>query len=98
MLYLWACLQVYHHCTYTIHSRVCIDMVHYVAFQTAQYGFILYQDQGSDGGEESIFFHMNSLTGGSDFSDLRPGDEVEFLITFSQRTNKNSAIHVKKLR
>lgn len=65
-----------------------------------QYGFILYQEQSqrsSGGGEESIFFHMNSLTGSSEFSDLRPGDEVEFLMTYSQRTHKHSAIHVKKL-
>ena len=66
-----------------------------------QYGFILYQEQtqrNNGGGEESVFFHMNSLTGTSEFSDLRPGDEVEFLMTYSQRTRKHSAIHVKKLR
>lgn len=41
---------------------------------------------------------MNSLAGSCEFSDLRPGDEVEFLMTYSQRTHKHSAIHVKKLR
>lgn len=68
---------------------------------STQYGFILYQDQSqrsNGGGEESIFFHMNSLAGSCEFSDLRPGDEVEFLMTYSQRTHKHSAIHVKKLR
>lgn len=66
-----------------------------------QYGFILYQEQNqrsNGGGEESVFFHMNSLTGSCEFSDLRPGDEVEFLMTYNQRTHKHSAIHVKKLR
>ena len=41
---------------------------------------------------------MNSLAGSSEFSDLKAGDEVEFLLTFSQKAQKNSAIHVKKLR
>ena len=60
-----------------------------------QYGFIGYQGEGGPG---SVFFHMNSLTGGCDPGELRPGDEVEFLITTSQKTQKTSAIHVKKLR
>ena len=60
-----------------------------------QYGFIGYQ---TEGGPLSVFFHMNSLTGGCDPSDLRPGDEVEFLISANQKTQKTSAIHVKKLR
>lgn len=59
-----------------------------------QYGFIAYQNEGGPG---SVFFHMNSLTEGCDPSELRPGDEVEFLITLNQKTQKNSAIHVKKL-
>ena len=41
---------------------------------------------------------MNSLMGGCDPSDLRPGDEVEFLISVSHKTQKTSATHVKKLR
>ena len=41
---------------------------------------------------------MNSVANGCDFSDLHPGDEVEFLITFSQKAQKNSASYVKKLR
>ena len=61
----------------------------------SQYGFIAYQNEG---GPASVFFHMNSLAGGCDPSELRPGDEVEFLVTLSQKTQKNSAIHVKKLR
>ena len=61
-----------------------------------QYGFLSYQAQGS--GSDSVFFHMNSVVTGSDFSELEVGDEVEFLIVFSQKTKKNSAIHVKKLR
>jgi cold shock CspA family protein len=59
-----------------------------------QYGFISYQNEGGPG---SVFFHMNSLTGGCDPGDLRPGDEVEFLISVSHKTQKTSAIHVKKL-
>lgn len=59
-----------------------------------QYGFIGYQNEGGPG---SVFFHINSLTGGCDPSDLRPGDEVEFLISVSHKTQKTSAIHVKKL-
>ena len=61
-----------------------------------QYGFITYPGEGRL--SESVFFHMNSLIGGCDFSELRAGDEVEFLLTFSQKARKNSAIHVKKLR
>ena len=60
-----------------------------------QYGFITYPGEGRL--SESVFFHMNSLIGGCDFSELRAGDEVEFLLTFSQKAQKNSAIHVKKL-
>ena len=45
---------------------------------------------------ESIFFHMNSVA--SDFSDLHSGDEVEFLLVVNQKSKKNSANHVKKLR
>ena len=60
-----------------------------------QYGFISYHNEGGPG---SVFFHMNSLTGGCDPGDLRPGDEVEFLISVSHKTQKTSAIHVKKLR
>lgn len=59
-----------------------------------QYGFITYT---SEGRSENVFFHMNSLAGSSEFSDLKAGDEVEFLLTFSQKAQKNSAIHVKKL-
>ena len=71
----------------------------YTCFLIVQYGFILYQDPNQrNSGEESIFFHMNSLTGSCEFTDLRPGDEVEFLMTYSQRTHKNSAVYVKKLR
>ena len=61
-----------------------------------QYGFIAYQGEGWR--SESVFFHMNSLVNGCDISDLKAGDEVEFLLTFSQKAQKNSAIHVKKLR
>ena len=61
----------------------------------AQYGFIAYQ--GEDYSNENIFFHMNSLANGCNIADLNPGDEVEFLITFSQKAQKNSANYVKKL-
>ena len=37
---------------------------------------------------------MNSLAGSSEFSDLKAGDEVEFQLTFSQKAQKNSAIHI----
>ena len=47
---------------------------------------------------ESVFFHMNSLASGFEFSDLHLGDEVEFLVVVKQKTKKCSAIHVKKLR
>ena len=40
---------------------------------------------------------MNSLANGCNIADLNPGDEVEFLITFSQKAQKNSANYVKKL-
>ena len=60
-----------------------------------QYGFIAYQ--GEDQSSENIFFHMNSLANGCNIADLNPGDEVEFLITFSQKAQKNSANYVKKL-
>ena len=51
-----------------------------------------------DNQAENVFFHMNSLADGCSFSDLKPGDEVEFLTTFSQKTQRISAAHVKKLR
>ena len=60
-----------------------------------QYGFIGCQNEGGPG---SVFFHMNSLAGDTDPSDLRPGDEVEFLISVNHKTQKTSALHVKKLR
>ena len=80
---------------------------------TPQYGFIAYSGQSqllngptsttsSNSGSnsptngESIFFHMNSVF--SDFSDLHSGDEVEFLLVVNQKSKKNSANHVKKLR
>ena len=54
---------------------------------------------GAGGGSwESVFFHMNSLASGCEFSDLHSGDEVEFLLVSNSRGRKNSAIHVKKLR
>eukprot|EP00731_Ephydatia_muelleri_P017162 Em0010g260a len=59
-----------------------------------QYGFIAYT---KDGQTENVFFHMNSLANGCAFTDLKPGDEVEFLTTFNQKTQRASAAHVKKL-
>ena len=50
------------------------------------------------GGGESIFFHMNSMASGCEFSDLHSGDEVEFLLVTKTKAKKNNAIHVKKLR
>ena len=94
------CIFVFADVEYTgslgIHTHVVLNQLPLLL----QYGFILYHDQSqrNGGGEESIFFHMNSLSGSCVFSDLRPGDEVEFLMTYSQRTHKHSAIHVKKLR
>lgn len=73
-----------------------------------QYGFITrhyshYNGKGAStnsapgGGGESVFFHMKSLAAGCDFYELHSGDEVEFLMV-TNKSKKNSAIHVKKLR
>ena len=59
-----------------------------------QYGFIVY---AKDGQTENVFFHMNSLVNGCAFTDLKPGDEVEFLTAFNQKTQRTSAAQVKKL-
>ncbi len=61
-----------------------------------QFGFISFPGEGWK--QESVFFHMNSLMSGCEFSDLRTGDEVEFMLTFNQKTQKRSAIHVRRLR
>ncbi len=62
----------------------------------AQFGFISFFGEGRK--QDSVFFHMNSLMSGCDFSDLRSGDEVEFMLSFNQNTKKRSAIHVRRLR
>lgn len=60
-----------------------------------QFGFINYKD---DNGETiSVFFHRNSMSDGCEFSELSSGDEVQFKTMFSQRSQKDSAIYVKKI-
>ena len=72
-----------------VYARVCVRGVF------VQYGFIVY---AKDGQTENVFFHMNSLVNGCAFTDLKPGDEVEFLTAFNQKTQRTSAAQVKKLR
>jgi cold shock CspA family protein len=55
-----------------------------------QYGFIVYY---SDGEKISVFFHKSNIDKGDD---LKPGDEVEFVVSFSSKSEKHQAICVKK--
>ena len=47
---------------------------------------------------ESHTFSCFFFTDGCSFDDLRVGDEVEFMTGVNQKTKKESAIYVKKLR
>ena len=47
----------------------------------------------TNGEKVSIFFHKSNIDKGDE---LRPGDEVEFVVTFNSKSHKNQAICVKK--
>ena len=44
---------------------------------------------------KKLFFHMTEVHDGVE---LRPGDEVEFVVVQNQRNNKYSAVSLRKIK